>query len=179
MPSPRSPCFLAVNKNTGEVVWEKNQPFDKILHGQWSSPAMGKVNGKMQVFFPGGDGILYAHDAETGDEIWHFDLNPKDTKWELYGRGTRNSVISTPVFYDNSVILAVGQDPEHGEGVGHLWRIDATKTGDISAEIGELGSSGQTKSKLWSNLALRWRERVRRWRKGTSVPSHDVNRFCS
>ena len=31
VPSPRSPCFLAVDKNTGEVLWEKNQPFDGIL----------------------------------------------------------------------------------------------------------------------------------------------------
>ena len=143
VPSPRSPCFLAINKKTGEVAWEKNQPFDKILHGQWSSPTLGEVNGKMQVFFPGGDGVLYAHDAVTGEEIWKFDLNPKDTKWELYGKGTRNSVISTPVFHDNSVILAVGQDPEHGEGVGHLWRIDATKKGDVSPELGEIGAPGK------------------------------------
>lgn len=143
VPSPRSPCFLAVNKKTGKVVWEHNQPEDRILHGQWSSPALGVVNGKTQVYFPGGDGVLYAHDAESGDEIWRFDLNPKETKWELYGKGTRNAVISTPVFIDNSVVLAVGQDPEHGEGVGHLWRIDATKTGDISPELGEIGSPGK------------------------------------
>ena len=97
----------------------------------------------MQVFFPGGDGVLYAHDAVTGEEVWKFDLNPKATKWELYGKGTRNSVISTPVFHDNSVILAVGQDPEHGEGVGHLWRIDATKKGDVSPELGEIGAPGK------------------------------------
>ena len=143
VPSPRAPCFLAVNKNTGKVVWEHNQPFDGILHGQWSSPAIGIVNGKAQVYFPGGDGWLYAHDAKTGDEIWKCDLNPKETKWELYGKGTRNSIISTPVFYENSVLIAVGQDPEHGEGVGHLWRIDATKTGDVSAELGEIGQKGK------------------------------------
>ncbi len=144
VPSPRAPCFLAVNKKTGEVVWEANQPKDAILHGQWGSPAVGVVNGKAQVFFPGGDGWLYAHDAKTGDEIWKFDLNPKDSIWELGGAGTRNAIISTPVFYDNSVFLAVGQDPEHGEGVGHLYRIDATKTGDISPQVGEIGSAGQT-----------------------------------
>lgn len=143
VPSPRSPCFLAVNKNTGEVVWEKNQPFDGILHGQWSSPAIGMVNGKAQVIFPGGDGWVYAHDAVSGDEIWKCDLNPKETKWELYGKGTRNSIISTPVFHDNSVLIAVGQDPEHGEGVGYLWRIDATKKGDVSAELGEIGVPGK------------------------------------
>ena len=143
VPSPRAPCFLAVNKNTGKVVWEHNQPFDQILHGQWSSPAVGVVNGKAQVYFPGGDGWLYAHDAKSGEEIWKCDLNYKETVWRLQGRGTRNAIISTPVFYENSVIIAVGQDPEHGEGVGHLWRIDATKTGDVSAEIGEINKPGK------------------------------------
>jgi len=143
VPAPRAPCFLAVNKKTGEVAWEKNQPFDAILHGQWSSPAIGVVDGKAQVIFPGGDGWVYAHDAVSGEEIWKCDLNPKVTKWELYGKGTRNSIISTPVFYENSVLIAVGQDPEHGEGVGYLWRIDATKTGDISAELGEIGTPGK------------------------------------
>ena len=37
--------------------------------------------------------------------------------------------------YDDLIYLAVGQDPEHGEGVGHLWCIDPTKRGDISAEL--------------------------------------------
>ena len=31
-------------------------------------------------------------------------------------------MISTPVFYENVVYIANGQDPEHGEGVGHLGR---------------------------------------------------------
>jgi outer membrane protein assembly factor BamB len=30
------------------------------------------------------------------------------------------------------VFLANGQDPEHGEGVGHLYAIDPTKRGDIT-----------------------------------------------
>lgn len=143
IPSPRAPCFLAVNKKTGEVVWENNDPFDTILHGQWGSPSVGVVNGKTQVYFPGGDGWLYALDGMTGDVVWKFDLNPKETKWELGGAGTRNAIIATPVFYENTVILAVGQDPEHGEGVGHLWKIDATKTGDVSPELGEIGKPGK------------------------------------
>ena len=31
--------------------------------------------------------------------------------------------------------VAVGQDPEHGEGIGHLWCIDPTKRGDVSPEL--------------------------------------------
>ena len=45
---------------------------------------------------------------------------------------TRNEVISTPVIYEDRVYIANGQDPEHGEGVGHLYCIDATKRGDIT-----------------------------------------------
>ncbi len=142
-PSPRAPSFLGLNKHTGEVVFEDNSPGDMILHGQWSSPCLGVVNGKTQVIFPGGDGWIYTFDTETHELIWKCDLNPKDTFWELGGAGTRNNIIGTPVFYENSVIVAVGQDPEHGEGVGHLWRIDATKTGDLSAEIGEIGTPGE------------------------------------
>ncbi len=143
LPSPRAPSFLCVNKKTGKVVWEKRYPKKNILHGQWSSPAVGVVNGQTQVYFPGGDGVLYALDPKDGSIIWQFDLNPKETVWELGGAGTRNAIISTPVFYENSVILGVGQDPEHGEGVGHMYRIDATKKGDISPEVGDIGKKGE------------------------------------
>ena len=86
IPSPRAPCFLCVNKNTGEVKWEDNTPFDEILHGQWSSPAIGIVDGKVQIYMPGGDGWLYTFNEE-GKLVWKFDLNPKETKWELGGKG--------------------------------------------------------------------------------------------
>jgi outer membrane protein assembly factor BamB len=148
IPSPRAPSFIAVNKNSGELVWEDNAPFDKILHGQWGSPAIGVVNGKAQVYLPGGDGWLYALDAATGNHLWKFDLNPKDSVWELGGAGSRNAIIGTPVFVDNCVLLAVGQDPEHGEGVGHLYRIDATKTGDVSP-VREDGSKNPNSAMTW------------------------------
>jgi len=143
IPSPRAPSFLAVNKNTGEVIWEQNYPFNQILHGQWSSPAVGEVNGQVQIYFPGGNGWIYALNPADGEIIWKFDCNPKETKWELGGAGSRNNIIGTPIFVDNSVLIGVGQDPEHGEGVGHFWRIDATKTGDVSAELGEINVPGK------------------------------------
>lgn len=139
IPSPRAPSFICVNKMTGEVVWEDGSPEDRILHGQWSSPTIGIVDGVPQVYFPGGDGWLYAFNATNGELIWKFDCNPKDAVYELGGRGTRNEIISTPVFIENSVIVAVGQDPEHGEGVGHMYRVDATKTGDVSPVLDEDG----------------------------------------
>jgi outer membrane protein assembly factor BamB len=128
IPNPKAPSFLAVDKNTGKVVWQDNSPADHILHGQWSSPAIGEAGGVLQAFFPGGDGLLYGFDARNGNKLWSFDLNPKGAVWPK----TRNYIISTPVFYDSKVFLAVGQDPENGEGIGHMYAIDPTKRGDIS-----------------------------------------------
>jgi outer membrane protein assembly factor BamB len=132
IPTPLAPSFIAVNKNTGELVWESAAPGTKILHGSWSNPAYGVVDGVPQVVFPGGDGVLYAYEPETGKELWRFDANPKDSVWQLGGMGTRNNIVSTPVYYNNRVYIGVGQDPEHGEGVAHFWAIDATKRGDIT-----------------------------------------------
>ena len=148
LPSPRSPSFIGVDKNTGKVVWESLLPGRNILHGQWSSPSHGVVNGQSQIYFPGGDGIIYALNPEDGELIWKFDCNPKDSIWELGGRGTRNNIIATPVFFENKVFIGVGQDPEHGVGPGHFFCIDATKTGDVtdSANIWQFDGLSRTLS---------------------------------
>lgn len=132
LPSPSAPSFIAVDQKTGKVLWHKAYPAKSIYHGQWSSPAYAVINGKGQAIFGGGDGWAYGLEPKTGEIIWKFDLNPKDSKYILGGKGTRNEIISTPVVWENKVYLAVGQDPEHGEGPGHFYAIDATKTGDVT-----------------------------------------------
>jgi outer membrane protein assembly factor BamB len=82
----------------------------------------------VQVVSAQGDGWVRGYDALTGEKLWEFDLNPKDSVWPR----TRNEVIATPVIYGDRVYLGNGQDPEHGEGVGHFYAIDATKRGDIT-----------------------------------------------
>ena len=128
IPSPRAPAIIALNKKTGKLVWEDNSVGERILHGQWSSAAVGKIGGVDQVVIGQGDGWARGYEALSGKKLWEFDLNPKDSVWPK----TRNEVISTPVIYDNVVYIANGQDPEHGEGVGHLYAIDGTKRGDIT-----------------------------------------------
>ena len=140
LPSPDAPSFIAMDKNTGEVYWTDKSPFDNILHGQWSSPAVGLLDGVPQAIFAGGDGWVYSFKADKGTDgapelLWKFDANPKVSKWILGGRGTRNNIIATPVIYDGHVYVAVGQDPEHGEGEGHLWCIDPSKRGNVGPEL--------------------------------------------
>jgi outer membrane protein assembly factor BamB len=128
IPSPRAPSIIALNKNTGKLVWEDNSVGEKILHGQWASPTVAKVGDVVQVIHPQGDGWVRGYEALSGKKLWEFDTNPKDAVWPK----TRNETISTPVVVDNIVYMANGQDPEHGEGIGHLYAIDATKRGDIT-----------------------------------------------
>jgi outer membrane protein assembly factor BamB len=128
IPSPRAPAIIAVDKKTGKVVWEENSVGERILHGQWSPPTVARIGDVDQVIHAQGDGWIRGYEALTGKKLWEFDTNPKDSVWPK----TRNELIATPVVYDGLVYIANGQDPEHGEGVGHLYAIDATKRGDIT-----------------------------------------------
>jgi outer membrane protein assembly factor BamB len=147
IPSPLSPSFIALNKKTGQLAGEDDAGIGpRIYHGQWSSLSSGTVNGKTLVFAGGGDGWLYAFDAVPKKEadaaflktVFKADINPpeyktKDGKPIKYPAAEGPSEINaTPVFYKNRVYVATGQDPEHGEGVGRLVCLDATKTGDIT-----------------------------------------------
>jgi len=139
VPSPLSPSFIALNKHTGEFAGEDDAGIGpRILHGQWSSPSAGIVNGKPQVFFGGGDGWLYAFGADPKPEddtawlqtLWKYDANPQPIRYPA-ADGV-SEINATPVFYKNRVYIAIGQDPEHGEGVGRLVCVDATQTGDVT-----------------------------------------------
>lgn len=136
LPSPAAPSFICLDRDSGKLLWADNSPGANVLHGQWSSPTYGEFAGVAQVIFGGGDGYLYSYaaDGKSGeaDLLWKFDCNPKDSRYELGGVATRNHVIATPVVYDGYIYVAVGEDPEHGEGAGHLWCIDPTKRGDVS-----------------------------------------------
>src|SRR6188472_3627635 len=128
IPSPKAPSLIAIEVESGKLKWEDNSVGDRILHGQWSTPAIGDIGGVRQVVHAQGDGWVRGYEAQTGKKLWEFDTNPKDSVWPK----TRNEVISTPVIYENVVYISNGQDPEHGEGVGHAYAIDATKRGDIT-----------------------------------------------
>jgi outer membrane protein assembly factor BamB/HEAT repeat protein len=133
VPSPRAPSLIAVNKHTGEVVWRACGPGARVLHGQWCSPVVATINGQTQVLFGGGDGWLRAYDAATGREIWSFDGNPADAKWlPRPGIFSRNSIIASPVYQDGCVFLAMGQDPNHGNGPSLLHAVSPNGQGDVT-----------------------------------------------
>lgn len=146
IPSPNSPSFIALDKKTGKFLGEDDAHIGPhIFHGQWGSPTLAEVNGKKLIVFGGGDGFCYAFDpipVKEGDSaflktVWKYDCNPPERKvndaaHKYPAAEGPSEVNATPVFWKNRIYVAVGQDPEHGEGVGVLTCIDATKTGDIT-----------------------------------------------
>lgn len=147
IPSPFAPAMIVVDKKTGKLAGEEfSEISQKIFHGSWSTPGYGKTSKGEYVYYGAPDGWMYAfntkpvynkeEDLHVLTEAWKVDCNPphyrtKDGKAIKYAKPEGPSeIISTPVFYDNKVYTAIGQDPEHGTGVGNMLCLDGD-TGKI------------------------------------------------
>ena len=153
VPYPDAPSMIVLNKKTGKLLAKDDAKIGRrMLHGQWSSPAMGRAAGKTLVFYGGGDGLLYAFEAlsrapdgekvATLKEVWRYDCNPRDYRFRpdgakilyqrLFGPARNNTrgegpseIIGTPVFHKGRVYVTLGHDPRHGTGKGCLSCVDA------------------------------------------------------
>lgn len=150
IPNTKAPSFICLDKKTGEYVSEEGSGIStRILHCSWSSPASGMLGDTQQVVFAAGDGWVYGYglgakkedDIAIMDELWRYDANPHEYRFDQSAIARKyatsegpSEIISTPVLYKNRVYVAIGQDPEHGEGVGMLSCIDPTKRGDITKD---------------------------------------------
>lgn len=141
IPSPFAPSLCMVDKETGELIGEEASGIsENLMHCNWSSPSYGEVDGQGMIFFGAGDGYLYSFDPEPVEdedgyqvlkENWKVNCVPKeyfDHKYPAYDGPSE--IICTPVFYEGKVYVGIGQDPEHGDGVGNFVCVDA-KSGDV------------------------------------------------
>lgn len=151
IPSPNAPALIVLDKNTGQLLGEEMSGISKrLLHANWSSPTYGEVNGRGVIFFGAGDGFLYGFDPAPVEndeglvlkELFRADLNPPEHVTDKDGKPIKypaahgpSEVIATPVFKDGMVYVSVGQDPEHGEGVGALTAVDVKKALEKGGDV--------------------------------------------
>lgn len=150
IPSPFAPSLVVLDKQSGELLGEEASGIsERLYHCNWSSPGYGVVEGRPTILFGAGDGFCYGFDPNPvkGDddlmllkERWRYECVPAAYK-ERDGKPIKypsaegpSEIIGTPVLYKDRVYVAIGQDPEHGEGLGNLVCIDATRSGDISKD---------------------------------------------
>lgn len=167
IPAPLAPAFIALDAEKGTLLGEEVAGVSaRVLHASWSSPAYGEVNGKGMIIWGGGDGYAYGFEPKPVEdkkegisalkEIWRYDCDPpeyrkKDGQPIKYAtfRGP-SEVIGTTVLHNNRAYAVIGQDPEHGDGVGRMNCIDPTKTGDQSGKplwtFNDIGRSISTPS---------------------------------
>ncbi len=148
-PAPFAPSLVQLDKQTGELRAEEASGLsEQIFHCNWSSPAWLDTGDTKLCIFGGPDGWVYGFRAEPKQdeegfdvlaEAFRFDANLPEYRIGRNGKPNRyatvggpSEVIATPVVYKGRVYVPIGQDPEHGEGVGNLVCFDPTKTGDIT-----------------------------------------------
>ncbi len=150
IPSTEAPSLIVLEKKTGRLVAKDDENIGpRIFHSTWSSPAMGSVGGRDQVFFCGGDGVCYAFEALQSapgsgklKRFWKFDCDPSAPEENVheYIRNRDESpsnIKSMPVFHDGRLYVTYGGDIWWGKRQAWLKCFSASGTGDItsSAEL--------------------------------------------
>ena len=150
--TPDAPSLVVFDKRTGQYVardGEKMAP--DIFHNTWSSPSMGRVNGRALIFYAGGNGIVYGFEpiedttagvkggssVATLRKVFQFDFDPAAPKGDIHPylsnrREGPSNIYGMPVFYHNRLYVAGGGDVFWGKNEAWLKCIDVTKTGDIT-----------------------------------------------
>jgi len=136
LPSPFSPALVAFDRRSGALIGEEAVGIsERTLHANWSSPTWVPAGGGQpeQVVFGAGDGFLYAFEVEPVvedglpvlKERWRVDANPPeyrgDKRYPAYDGPSE--LISTPVHAEGLIYAVIGQDPEHGPGLGMLSAV--------------------------------------------------------
>tara|TARA_R110002096_G_scaffold122929_3_gene266103 strand:- start:16949 stop:18529 length:1581 start_codon:yes stop_codon:yes gene_type:complete len=155
IPAPLSPCLVALDKETGELVGEEGSGIgQRVMHCNWGSPGYVEHKDKKMVLFGAGDGFVYGFKPETVKdeegfdilpEVFRYDGNKKEYRVNDSGEKVKyatypgpSEFIATPVYHNGKIYAAIGQDPEHGEGVGLLSCISADAEGEVANPSGAI-----------------------------------------
>ncbi len=94
-PKTYAPHLIVLDLETGRHIAQDRMQVPIVFHGEWSSPALLEVNGEKAVIFPDGYGVLHGFALPTAsedgepvwlEELWEFDLNPHEYRFDEEGR---------------------------------------------------------------------------------------------
>ncbi len=149
--TPDAPSLIVIEKATGRFVARDEEHIaPNIFHATWSSPAIGKVNGRELIYFAGGDGVVRAFEPLTkapppGEvlklkKVWQYDIDPTAPKEDVH-RFTQNrqqgpsNIYGMPVLLGDRMYVAGGGDLWWGKNEAWLKCVDITKPADSASEL--------------------------------------------
>jgi len=115
--------FLAMKKDTGEIVWMNNtkpRPEDTT----YSTPVFTTLAGQSAMVVAGADGAVWAFQPRTGQPIWEFQIS-------------RRGINASPVVVGDKVYVGHSNENADNLSTGGFLAIDGSGHGDIT-EKGEL-----------------------------------------
>lgn len=116
------PAVIALNKNTGTLVWKFDRVSDAKSKFSFSTPLMIDVKGQRQLI-SAGSGVVNALDPLTGKEIWKafYDQGFSVVPRPLYAHG----MVYVATGYGKPVCLAIRADGQGDVTATHIaWRIE-------------------------------------------------------
>lgn len=117
--TPDAPSLVVFDKRTGRYLARDREGIaPDIFHCTWSGPALARLDGREQVLFAAGNGILYAFEPlppGAGREeslagvaplrkLWQFDPDPEAPKTGVH-RYNGNRAVSPVNFYGMPVVV--------------------------------------------------------------------------
>ena len=108
--------WLALNKDTGEVVWWSS-PFEDQKGTYYSVPVIATINGQRLLISGTSDGSVVGLKVNTGEKIWSYNLSVA-------------AINSSPVVNGNLVYIAQGEENPDNNDQGRVVCVDASKVVD-------------------------------------------------
>lgn len=117
---PEAPALLALDMETGEPLARDDfWVGGNTVHGQWSSPSIGEIDGISYVFFGGGNAMLYAFKALNRESLrsdkslhkiqplWTYNGQPIDAPPYRVGRNSPSFTCNAPPVFSGGKVYAV------------------------------------------------------------------------
>ncbi len=110
--------YFAFDTRTGQTVWIA-APQTKHYDTNYSSPIVAEVNGMRQLIVGGTDGVFHGLQVATGKPVWSLEVS-------------KRAILNSPLFRDNTVYIAHGEENIDTTEMGMLAAVDATGTGVLT-----------------------------------------------
>lgn len=138
--APDAPSLIVLDKRTGRLLARDDEHIGPtIFHNTWSSPSLAKVNGRLLIFFCGGNGVVYgfqpvgapppAGEVLKLEKVFQFDCDPTAPKTDVHKfnsnrRESPSNIFGLPVFLRDRLYVAGGGDLWWGKNEAWLKCID-------------------------------------------------------